>query len=107
MQAFREYEILINAIKDARDIAPCMQTDPELFFHDDRGPANKNHEAKKMCKPCPVIYECAIYALAAGENYGVWGGMSANELRQIRRGHRSLALRPKSVSTETQLHPTR
>ncbi len=108
MEAFREYEALANAIKNAPDIPACMQTDPDVFFPDGNdGGWNETRRAKKMCEPCPVIRECAIYALAAGENYGVWGGMSANELRQIRRGHRSLAIRPKSAATETQLHPTR
>jgi WhiB family redox-sensing transcriptional regulator len=108
MQAFREYETLVNAIKEADSIPACMQTDPEVFFSDgNEGGYNETRRAKKMCESCPVIYECAIYALAAGENYGVWGGMSANELRQIRRGHRSLALQPKSATTETQLHPKR
>ena len=108
MQAFREYETLVNAIKTADSIPACMQTDPEVFFPDGNdGGWNETRKAKKMCEPCPVIRECAIYALAAGENYGVWGGLSANELRQIRRGHRSLALRPKSAAKETQLHPKR
>jgi WhiB family redox-sensing transcriptional regulator len=108
MEAFREYETLVNAIKEADSIPACMQTDPEVFFPDGNNDGwNETRKAKKMCETCPVIYECAIYALAAGENYGVWGGMSANELRQIRRGHRFLALRPKSAAKETQLHPTR
>jgi WhiB family redox-sensing transcriptional regulator len=108
MEAFREYETLATAIKNAPDIPACMQTDPEVFFPDGNNDGwNETRKAKKMCESCPVIYECAIYALAAGENYGVWGGLSANELRQIRRGHRSLALRPRSATKETQPHQTR
>jgi WhiB family redox-sensing transcriptional regulator len=96
MQAMREYEALMSAIKEADSIPPCMQTDPEVFFpNGNDGGVNETRQAKKMCQQCPVISECAVYALAAGEDYGVWGGLSANELRQIRRGHRSLALRPK------------
>jgi WhiB family redox-sensing transcriptional regulator len=108
MQAYREYETLINAIKNADSIPACMQTDPEVFFPDGNNEGwNETRKAKAMCSTCPVIYECAVYALKAEENYGVWGGLSANELRQIRRGHRSLPIRPKSATTETPLQPTR
>jgi WhiB family redox-sensing transcriptional regulator len=94
MEAFREYETLATAIKNAPDIPACMQTDPEVFFPDGNNDGwNETRKAKAMCQSCPVIFECAIYALAAGENYGVWGGLSANELRQIRRGHRKLTLK--------------
>jgi WhiB family redox-sensing transcriptional regulator len=95
MEATKEYENLMRAIKAADDIPPCMQTDPEVFFPaGNDGGANETRQAKKLCQKCPVINECAIFALANGENFGVWGGLSANELRQIRRGHKRFEIRP-------------
>ena len=36
-----------------------------------------------MCARCPVLAECAAYALAAGEPYGVWGGFTVAERRRL------------------------
>ena len=42
--------------------------------------------AKRICASCPVQRQCADYALAADERYGVWGGLTAEErARQVRR----------------------
>jgi WhiB family redox-sensing transcriptional regulator len=42
--------------------------------------------AKCICASCPVQRECADYALAAEERYGVWGGLTAEErARRLRR----------------------
>ena len=104
----KEYLDLAKAINEAPAIPPCMQTDPEVFFPAGNGEAwNETRKAKAMCQTCPVIFECATYALAAGEEHGVWGGLSANELRQIRRGHRSAPKLRKLAAKETQPHPTR
>jgi WhiB family redox-sensing transcriptional regulator len=96
MEAMREYETLVNAIKAAQTIPSCMQTDPDLFYSDkNETDTNRTKAAKKMCQKCPVVNECAIYAIAAREMWGVWGGMSPNDRKTIWRSRRSLGLQPK------------
>lgn len=41
--------------------------------------------AKANCFACPVLAECLEYALARGEQWGVWGGLTAAERTTIRR----------------------
>lgn len=62
--------------------ANCMGVDPDLFFPE-RGASTK--EAKEVCRGCVVREECLEYALANGEKFGIWGGMSERERRRIRR----------------------
>jgi WhiB family transcriptional regulator, redox-sensing transcriptional regulator len=67
---------------DWRRSALCAQTDPELFFPEKGGTCD---DAKRVCRRCPVREECLDYALSAGENFGVWGGLSARQLKAVRR----------------------
>ena len=41
--------------------------------------------AKAICAGCPVLMECREQALAIREPYGVWGGLSEDERRAIKR----------------------
>jgi WhiB family redox-sensing transcriptional regulator len=61
--------------------ALCAQTDPEIFFPD-KGASNR--AAVAVCKLCPVKPECADWALRHNE-VGIWGGMSANQRKELRR----------------------
>lgn len=70
------------------DFANCRGVDPDLFFPE-RGASTQ--EAKEVCKGCVVRDECLEYALANGEKFGVWGGMSERERRRIRRERRRAA----------------
>src|SRR3954453_2707324 len=62
--------------------ANCMGVDPDLFFPE-RGASTK--EDKEVCRGCGVGEDCREYALANGEKFGIWGGMSERERRRIRR----------------------
>ena len=53
--------------------ANCMGVDPDLFFPE-RGASTR--EAKEVCRGCVVREDCLEYALANGEKFGIWGGMS-------------------------------
>lgn len=66
--------------------AACRGSDPELFFPDRGEDADP---AKKICADCPVRQECLEAALARGERFGIWGGMSERERRKIRRTRRA------------------
>ncbi len=69
--------------------ANCMGVDPDLFFPE-RGQSTR--EAKEVCRGCVVREDCLEYALANGEKFGIWGGMSERERRRLRRA-RALARR--------------
>jgi WhiB family redox-sensing transcriptional regulator len=62
--------------------ANCMGVDPELFFPE-RGASTR--EAKEVCRGCVVREDCLEYAIANGEKFGIWGGMSERERRRVRR----------------------
>jgi len=38
-----------------------------------------------VCKGCEVREQCLDYALANGEKFGIWGGLSERERRRLRR----------------------
>ena len=75
--------------KGWQDYANCLGVDPDLFFPE-RGASTR--EAKEVCKGCVVREDCLEYALANGEKFGIWGGLSERESRRIRR-QRALARR--------------
>ncbi len=64
--------------------------DPYLFFPffpiSQSGPASAQMaRAKAICARCMVQDDCLRYALAADPVHGVWGGMSEEERRRLRR----------------------
>jgi WhiB family transcriptional regulator, redox-sensing transcriptional regulator len=74
-----------------RSLARCRDLDSSLFFSPDgeRGPTRRRREraAKAVCATCPVQRQCAAYAVANHEPYGVWGGMTETEREAMwRRG---------------------
>jgi len=79
-------DLAIVAIGPWAARARCADADPELFFPPGDGPAT---EARQICSQCPVRDDCLTYALDAGEQYGIWGGLDPTERRNLRRRHRS------------------
>lgn len=67
--------------------AVCRDEDPELFFPiGTSGPALLQVEqAKAVCRRCSVTDQCLAQALERGEDAGVWGGMSEDERRTVKR----------------------
>src|SRR5688500_14105300 len=78
-----------------QDGANCLGVDPDLFFPE-RGASTR--EAKEVCRGCVVREDCLEYALANGEKFGIWGGMSERERRRIRRA-RALARRANGAAS--------
>ena len=60
----------------------CAQVDPELFFPEKGGATGP---AKRICRRCAVRDECLAYALAHDARFGVWGGASERDRRQMKR----------------------
>lgn len=89
MEAEKLYIELAEAIAEAIYEPPCMSTDPDLFFGSGEDNPYTWIQAQKMCKTCPVIKECAIYAITKPEPHGIWGGLTPNQRKAIRRGKTS------------------
>ena len=81
-----------------RDQALCRDTDPDLFFPvGTTGLALVQVEhAKRVCGQCRVAWECLDFALATNQDSGIWGGLSEEERRVIRR-ERAAMLRRAAV----------
>lgn len=74
-------------IMDWRHKATCREEDPELFFPvGNSGPAlAQTAKAKLVCNRCEVTSQCLKWALETGQDAGVWGGLSEDERRAIKR----------------------
>ena len=70
--------------------ARCKDEDPELFFPvGTTGPAALQIErARTICMQCEVRTECLEWAMITGQDAGVWGGLSEEERRSLRRARR-------------------
>ncbi|MDK1475829.1 WhiB family transcriptional regulator [Streptomyces sp. 549] len=70
-----------------REYAVCRNEDAELFFPvGSRGPALRQAEdAKQVCRTCPVIEQCARWALDSRQQHGIWGGMDEEQRRALLR----------------------
>jgi WhiB family redox-sensing transcriptional regulator len=75
--------------------ARCKDQDPELFFPiGTTGPAAAQiAAAKAICALCEVKGECLEWSMATGQDAGVWGGLSEEERRALRRARRREASR--------------
>lgn len=67
--------------------AECRNEDPELFFPVGQGaPAIQEIEAAKaVCRRCASTVECLTYALDNDERFGVFGGLTEEERRNLKR----------------------
>ena len=78
---------LAAAYDDWRDHALCSGTDPDLFFPvgtTGHAVVSIDH-AKRVCAQCTVTSNCLDFALETNQDSGIWGGLSEEERRQIRR----------------------
>lgn len=62
--------------------AACAETDPELFFPDTTWSPRL---AKQVCAACPVQNKCLQWAMDTNERFGIWGGTTEYQRRQLRR----------------------
>lgn len=59
----------------------CRDVDPESLFVS--GAAQ--HKAKAVCFACPVRIDCLADALDSQTEFGVWGGLTERERRELLR----------------------
>ena len=66
-----------------QEYSNCLGVDPgSLSF---QSGVRRPKKAKEVCRGCVVREDCLEFALANGEKFGIWGGMSERERRRIRR----------------------
>lgn len=71
-----------------QDEAACKTLPIEMFFP----PAEQEAEsAKAICSGCTVREPCLEAALAGGEPFGIWGGLTTQERRSIAARRRARA----------------
>jgi WhiB family redox-sensing transcriptional regulator len=80
---------------DWQNDAACLSEDPDLFF-----PIGTTGDAvaqivaaKSICATCPVLSTCLEFALDSRQDYGVWGGLTEDERRSLRRSRQRRARR--------------
>lgn len=83
IKPFREYH-------SWDEVTPC-QEDPGPFYpgysdnyEEDVWPEEVQEHAKKLCKTCPTRSRCLDYAIANGDEHGIWGGRTHDERRKTR-----------------------
>jgi len=63
--------------------AACRGMESSLFFAPDgersRARNRRIASAKAVCAQCPALTDCRIYAIGAGETFGIWGGLTEDE----------------------------
>ncbi|MDP9067543.1 MAG: WhiB family transcriptional regulator [Actinomycetota bacterium] len=63
-----------------QDAAACREVAVEMFFP----PAEQESEvAKAVCSNCSVRQPCLDFAIAEGERFGIWGGLTSQERRVV------------------------
>jgi WhiB family redox-sensing transcriptional regulator len=71
---------------DWRSHAACRHADPDLFFPE--GTAGPTllavDRAKRLCETCPVQSRCLDWALDHHAAFGIWGGLTEGERRDLR-----------------------
>jgi WhiB family redox-sensing transcriptional regulator len=77
---------------DWRHKALCRDESPDLFHPvGSTGPALLQiEEAKAVCRRCSVTEACGQWAMDTGQS-GVWGGLSEDERRALKRRNRQRA----------------
>lgn len=94
---------------DWRLMAACRDEDPELFFPDGTtGPASdQTRRAKAVCQSCRVSNQCLQWALDNNQDAGIWGGLSEEERRNIRRLYRPQSRGLRAVREGERAPPSR
>src|SRR5882757_7072508 len=73
----------MGMIADWPSVAACRNGDPDALFVQ----GAEQNVAKRICRSCPVRYECLADALDNRIEFGVWGGMTERERRALLRRH--------------------
>ena len=70
----------------AADGGTACRKDPDLFWSLNEQDIDA---AKKLCRKCPLLIGCRKFAITDNQNEGVWGGLSPDERRKVKRAERA------------------
>lgn len=62
--------------------AACVGEKADRWFPESHGPVTF---AKKKCADCEIRIPCLSWAIANDERFGIWGGLTEDERKQLRR----------------------
>lgn len=81
--------------------ALCANIRDDTFWTDgDEDKHQKTRDAKALCKtPCPIRMECLNHAIENKIRWGIWGGFTGRERREIEKERRKLSERGASLTT--------
>lgn len=70
----------VETMTDWQQDGACRGLDVEIFF-----PAHGEDTSrpKAICGMCQVRVRCLAYAIAHGERFGIWGGLTAKERARL------------------------
>ena len=89
IQTKKSFEIYTELVADlsAMGGTPCENA-PDMFFLELADPLGyeKVRGSKALCAGCPIRVKCLEYALEANEVHGVWGGLTPNERKCLKKG---------------------
>jgi WhiB family redox-sensing transcriptional regulator len=76
--------VLVNLPGEWAADALCAEADPDEWFPEKGGSTSR---AKAICNRCAVVTDCLAFALSHNEPFGVWGGLTRRERRELQRTH--------------------
>jgi WhiB family redox-sensing transcriptional regulator len=85
--------------------AQCKYTDPDIFFptiYNGRERISQaNKTAIEICKTCVHEVDCAAYAIVDPELYGIWGGTTMADRKQLRKKYRIKGIIKKEMDIDS------
>lgn len=75
---------LYKAQDEATEIVPCTNY-PDMFFPEVAAGLTELRGAREACSQCPIVAQCAEYAIMNEPAHGFWGGLTVKERQAIRR----------------------
>lgn len=93
MSGGRAYAGRAGPWEDWRLDAACFTADSSLTstMYPTHAEGDDVDRAKAVCAGCPVRDECLEFAMATNQDHGVWGGLSEQDRRRLRRSRRRRA----------------
>jgi WhiB family redox-sensing transcriptional regulator len=86
-RAFTEFAYAQAELEDRGETLACREN-PDFFhpedYYEQRVKQIAETLAKELCLDCPLATLCKDYAVAAQEDYGIWGGTNARERREVK-----------------------
>jgi len=82
MSSAKNKGVLNFSVDPIWEEAACRFTDPEIFFNLDAG---SQARAREICDACPIRVQCFNFALDEKLEYGIFGGFTADERKNIKK----------------------